>query len=148
MGELFHACLERHAPPGKPLNLPALARRLGLAADLTRIEADARDLLTQPHLARFFDPTQYRRAFNELELLDSGGQVQRLDRVVEFDDAVWLLDYKSGEDSRVIREAELVARHHPQLARYRTLLAALYSDRPIHAALLLGDGRLVKVTTV
>jgi len=148
MGELFHACLERHAPPGKPLNLPALARRLGLEADLTRIEAEARDLLTQPHLARFFDPTQYRCAFNELELLDSGGQVQRLDRVVEFDGAVWLLDYKSGEDSRMIREAELVARHHPQLARYRTLLAALYSDRPIHAALLLGDGRLVKVTTV
>ena len=147
-GELFHACLERHAPPGRPRDLSALAKRLGLAAELTRIEAEACALLAQPHLARFFDPTQYRRACNELELLDAGGQVQRLDRVVEFDDAVWLLDYKTGDDSRIAREAELVARHHPQLAGYHTLLTALYPDRPIHAALLLADGRLVKMTTV
>jgi ATP-dependent helicase/nuclease subunit A len=147
-GELFHACLEQHAPPGRPHNLSTLAKRLGLAAELTRIEADARALLAQPHLAQFFDPAQYRRAFNELELLDAGGQMQRLDRVVEFDDSVWVLDYKTGDDSRMASEAEWVARHHPQLGGYRTLLAALYPGRPIHAALLLADGRLLRLTTV
>jgi len=68
--------------------------------------------------------------------------------VVEFDDAVWLLDYKTGDDSRIAREAELVARHHPQLAGYCTQLSTLYPARPIHAALLLADGRLVKMTTI
>jgi len=142
-GELFHACLEFHAPPGALRDLPALALRLGLATELTRIEAAARDLLAQPHLARFFDPTQYRRAHNERPLLDGGGREQRLDRVVEFDDAVWLLDYKTGDDSRGASEAQLIERHQPQLAGYQTLLAALYPGRPIHAALLLADGRLV-----
>ncbi|MGA9163101.1 MAG: PD-(D/E)XK nuclease family protein, partial [Thiobacillus sp.] len=156
-GELFHACLEHHAPlgmdptvgggasalQGTPRDLAALAQRLNLATELARIESAARDLLAQPHLARFFDPTQYRRAHNELTLLDAGGRVQRLDRVVEFDDAVWLLDYKTGDDSRAASEAQLIERHQPQLAGYQMLLAALYPGRPIEAALLLADGRLV-----
>ncbi len=144
-GELFHACLEHHAPPGTPRDLPALAMQLGVAAGLARIEADARALLAQPHLARFFDPALYRRAHSELALLDADGRVQRLDRVVEFDDAVWLIDYKTGDDSRMLADAQLAERHRPQLAGYRALLAALYPDRPVHAAVLLADGRLIQV---
>ncbi len=150
-GELFHACLEHHAPPGidalggTPRDLPALAQRLNLATELARIESEARALLAQPHLARFFDPAQYQRAHNELTLLDASGRTQRLDRVVEFDDAVWLIDYKTGGDSCAVNETLLIERHQPQLAGYQTLLAALYPDRPIHAALLLADGRLVSI---
>ncbi|MBS1148056.1 MAG: hypothetical protein H6R08_2232 [Proteobacteria bacterium] len=148
-GELFHACLEHHAPPGidglngTPRDLPAQAQRLNLATELARIESEARALLAQPHLARFFDPAQYRRAHNELTLLDASGRTQRLDRVVEFDDAVWLIDYKTGADDCSASETLLTERHRPQLAGYQTLLAALYPERPIHAALLLADGRLI-----
>ena len=145
-GELFHACLEHHAPPGAPRDLPALATRLGVAADLKQIEADARALLAQPHLARFFDPAQYRHAHNELVLLDADGRMQRLDRVVELDEAVWLIDYKTGDDSRSLPDAQLAEHHRSQLAGYRMLLAGLYPDKPVHAALLLADGRLVDLT--
>ncbi len=147
-GELFHACLEHLAPPGRPRNLVALAKRLGMAAELSRIEAAAHSLLAQPHLAQFFDPAQYRRAFNELELLDAGGQVQRLDRVVERDDAVWVLDYKTGDDSRALSDEQLSERHRHQLAGYQTLLAGLYPEQPVRAALLLADGRLVRLGPV
>jgi len=143
MGELFHACLEHHAPPGAPRDLPALAARLGLDAQLDRTEAAARALLAQPHLARFFDPAQYRSAYNEWALLDSSGRLQRLDRVVEFDDAIWLIDYKTGDDSRGVSDAQLVERHRAQLAGYRSLLAELHAGKPVHAALLLADGRLI-----
>ncbi|WP_310448076.1 UvrD-helicase domain-containing protein [Thiobacillus sp.] len=148
-GELFHACLEVHAPPGvtglngTPRDLPALAQRLKLATALAEIESAARALLAKPHLARFFDPAQYRRAHNELTLLDAVGRTQRLDRVVEFDDAVWLIDYKTGADDCSASETLLIERHRPQLAGYQMLLTALYPERPIHAALLLADGRLV-----
>ncbi len=142
-GELFHACLEHYAPPGVPRDLPTLATRLGLAATLDAIASAARTLLTQPHLARFFDPKHYRRAFSELTLLDGNGRQQRLDRVVEFDDSVWLIDYKTGDDSRSLTGAELAERHRAQLAGYQILLAGLYPDKPLHAALLLADGRLV-----
>ncbi|HEY9198358.1 MAG TPA: PD-(D/E)XK nuclease family protein, partial [Gammaproteobacteria bacterium] len=146
-GELFHACLERLAPPGSPVDLPALAARLGLENQLDAIESAARTLLAQPHLARFFDPTQYRRARNELALLDDCGRLQRLDRVVECDDSVWLIDYKTGDDSRSLSDAQLAERHRAQLAGYQSLLAALYPAKPIHAALLLADGRLINLET-
>ncbi|HJX58821.1 MAG TPA: PD-(D/E)XK nuclease family protein, partial [Thiobacillus sp.] len=142
-GDLFHACLERHAPPGAPRDLPALAARLGLETRLESTETAARALLAQPHLARFFDPAQYRRAHNEWSLLDGSGHLQRLDRVVEFDDAVWLIDYKTGDDSRALSDAQLVERHRAQLTGYRILLAELHAGKPVHVALLLADGRLV-----
>jgi ATP-dependent helicase/nuclease subunit A len=158
-GELFHACLEVHAPSGVSLgpappgvaslngtpDLPTLAQRLKLATELAEIEGEARALLAKPHLTRFFDPAQYRRAHNELTLLDAVGRPQRLDRVVEFDDAVWLIDYKTGADDCSASETTLIERHRPQLVGYRTLLGALYPERPIHAALLLADGRLVSI---
>jgi len=146
-GELFHACLECLAPPGAPRDLPGLAARLGLETQLESIEAAARDLLAQPHLAHLFDPAQFRRAHNELTLLDRSGRLQRLDRVVEFDEAVWLIDYKTGDDSRNLSDAQLAERHRPQLAEYQSLLAGLYPGKPVHAALLLADGRLIHLET-
>jgi ATP-dependent helicase/nuclease subunit A len=145
IGELFHACLEAHAPPGATRDLPALAARLGLEAELASTEAAARALLAQPHLAHFFRPAQYLRAHNEWALLDGSGRLQRLDRVVEFDDAVWLIDYKTGEDSRALSDARLVEQHRAQLASYRSLLAELYAGKPVHSALLLADGRLIQM---
>ncbi len=142
-GELFHACLEHHAPPSVPRDLSDLASRLGVASELKRIESAARALLALPHLARFFDPTHYQTAHNELALLDAHGRTQRLDRVVQFDDAVWVIDYKTGDDSLDVPDAQLAERHHAQLSNYRTLLTRLYPDKPVHAALLLADGRLI-----
>jgi len=146
-GELFHACLEQLAPPGVARDLPALATRLGVDAELKPIEAEARALLTLPQLLRFFDPSQYRRAHNELTLLGADGRMQRLDRVVEFDDAVWLIDYKTGEDSRALSDVQLAERHRVQLAGYQALLTELHAGKPVHAALLLADGRLIPIDT-
>ena len=147
-GELFHACLERHAPPGAARDLPQLAVRLGLAAELPAIEAAARALIARPELAPLFDPVRYRVAHNELALIDGDGQLHRIDRVVEHDDGLWLIDYKTGEDSLMADDAELVARHRPQLDAYRALLAALKPGRAIRAALLRADGRLVDVAAL
>ncbi len=57
-GELFHACLEIHAPPSVPAarDLSALAVRLGLGEALAGIEADARALLAQPGSGALFRP--------------------------------------------------------------------------------------------
>jgi ATP-dependent helicase/nuclease subunit A len=147
-GELFHACLEAHAPPGAARDLPALAARLRLATDLPGIEAAARALIGQAALAHLFDPARYRRAHNELALIDGEGRLHRVDRVVEHADAIWLIDYKTGEESRAETDADLAARHRPQLAAYHALVAALWPGRTIRAALLLADGRLVDLQTV
>jgi ATP-dependent helicase/nuclease subunit A len=143
MGELFHACLEHYAP-GTERDLSAFTRQLGLSADRhATIEQMARALIAAPHLTRFFQPEFFLRARNEMAILDEEGNTQRLDRVVEFDDEVWLLDYKTGADALQETDAALQARHGAQLGRYTRLLAQLHAHKSIHAALVLADGRLV-----
>jgi ATP-dependent helicase/nuclease subunit A len=145
-GELFHACLERHAPPGAPRNLSALASKLGLDADtLAAIEAQARALIARPELTRYFNPARYRRACNELAILDIEGNTQRIDRLVEFDEAIWIIDYKTGEESAALPEEALLAQHRLQLERYAAAVTALHPGTAVHAALLLSTGKLLPV---
>ena len=146
MGELFHACLEHYAPPGTGRDLSAFTRQLGLSADRhAKIEQMARALIAAPHLTRFFQPEHFLCARNEMAILDEEGNTQRLDRVVEFDDEVWVLDYKTGADVLLETDAALQDSHGPQLARYTRLLAQLHADKPIRAALVLADSRLVRL---
>lgn len=117
----------------------AIAAELGLTgAAFAAVEAAARSCLTHPQARRFFAPG-YRAAHNELEFIDADGVVGRIDRLVEFDDAVWLLDYKTGGHA----EADLARRAEPHVAQldaYRRAARALYPGKPVHAALLFSDG--------
>ena len=54
----------------------------------------AERLLAAPALQRFFSPGCYRRAWNEVEFADSSGNLFRIDRLVEDDEAIWVLDYR------------------------------------------------------
>jgi ATP-dependent helicase/nuclease subunit A len=147
LGELFHACLEQHAPPGATRELAALAARLGIGAnELAAVEARARALIARPELARFFDPALYLRARNELDILDRDGNTQRIDRLVEFADTVWVLDYKTGEESETLADEALLAQHRPQLAGYVESVASLHAGKPVRAALLLACGHLVSLS--
>jgi len=108
---------------------------LHLAAQLLR---SARQALALPALARFFDPAQFVRAVNELEII-AGGEVQRADRVVEFADALWVLDYKAR-----VTEEELPA-YRAQIAGYKQALAAIHAGREVRAGLIdLAAGRLIE----
>lgn len=149
-GELFHACLEHHAPPsnnaGNSQKLNALAERLGLdATELTRIENQAKALIALPELQRFFDPSHYLRAHNELAILLPSGDTRRIDRLVELGKETWVLDYKTGEADTRASEADLVARYGSQLAEYRLAVENLRPEKPVRTALLIADGRLVNV---
>ncbi|MCS6786623.1 MAG: UvrD-helicase domain-containing protein, partial [Thiobacillaceae bacterium] len=120
----------------------AIRQDLGLDAETyARVRTQAQRLLDAPALARFFDPRRYRAASNELEFVDGDGQLRRIDRVVEFDDEVWVLDYKTGETE----PATALARHQTQLAAYRQAIRHLYPDRRVRAALVLADGTLAEV---
>lgn len=79
---------------------------------------------------RFFETG---RARNELEYVGADGQLRRIDRLVEFDDELWVLDYKSGG---------LDPAYWLQLADYRRAIAALHPGKTVRAALLFGDGRM------
>jgi ATP-dependent helicase/nuclease subunit A len=143
-GELFHACLERHAPPGAARDLSMLAARLGIsAAGLAEAERAAQALLALPELSRFFDPGRYLRARNELAFVDCNGQMQRIDRLVEFAHETWVLDYKTGSAGTDSNEAALAERHRAQLQAYVRAAEALLPGKPVRAGIVLADGRLV-----
>jgi ATP-dependent helicase/nuclease subunit A len=106
-----------------------------------KITTMARRILSLPELAPAFDAKRHLRARNELEFLDQGGRVARIDRLVEFDAEVWVLDYKTGglDEPDPVRRAES---HLAQMAGYRAAALALYPGKAVRVALVFGDGRV------
>jgi ATP-dependent helicase/nuclease subunit A len=98
----------------------------------------AQHLLTAPHLARFFDAQHYRSASNEMPYVNASGELKRIDRLVEFDDEVWVLDYK-------LTDNQDVARHQAQMREYQVAMASVYADKRVRCALLFADGKLSEV---
>jgi ATP-dependent helicase/nuclease subunit A len=115
-------------PPARPAGLdPAQWREL---------EAMARRLVASDGLQRFFDPAQYRWSANELEFVLPDGRTGRIDRLVEFDDDIWILDYKSGQGER------FADAYTAQLAGYADAVASIKPGKMVHAALIRPDGAL------
>ena len=137
-GILTHAYLQgatgaRDAGLSQPqamLVFDDLVRRLGATADdIAAARAQGAALLATPQLNRWFDPQQFCAAHNELEIL-AGGETKRLDRLVEFDAEVWVLDYKAR-----VSEGDRAA-YFAQLAGYVAAVTPLYPGKTIHAALV------------
>lgn len=99
------------------------------------VRRQAQVILQSPQLERFFNPAAHIEARNEMDIATGDGYV-RLDRIVLFEDAVWILDYK-----RNLLESEYVA-YRAQLARYRELMRPLFPARQIHTAWITADGQL------
>jgi ATP-dependent helicase/nuclease subunit A len=123
---------------------PAAEFRPLPTTDEARAAAMAGRILASPELRPFFDPAQHLAAHNELEYLDAAGQRRRIDRLVEFEAEVWVLDYKTGG----LEEPDLAAHAQPhlaQLADYRRAMAHLYPVKRVRCGLIFGDGRLYEI---
>src|SRR5450830_100622 len=138
-GVALHALLERMTeartwPPVLPEDA-VIARWLPCPRPLaTTIRAQAATMLAQPALERFFNPALYRHARNEMDIVTGDG-VLRCDRVVVFDDEVWILDYK-----RNLLDSERAA-YAAQLVGYRDAALSVFSDKRIRSALITADGQ-------
>lgn len=140
-GIALHALMERltQSWPVHIHEVPLLAKWLPCSRELAAVvRAQADTILARPELQRFFDPAQHRFARNEMEIVSSAG-VARFDRVVMFDDELWILDYK-----RNLFDSERVA-YAAQLARYRVAAQDVFPDLKIRTALITVDGTLTEV---
>ena len=95
---------------------------------------DAQRILESPLLQRFFDPERYIRARNEVSYVSSSGEIRRIDRLVEFADEIWILDYKTGEMRSSYRD---------QLEEYRIAMRSVF-DKPVRCGLVFTDGSLLE----
>lgn len=118
------------------------ALRLALDLDdpaFLAVEQAARACLDSPDARRFFDSACYLRARNEVEYIDREGVRRRIDRLVEFEDSVWVIDYKTGG----LDEPDLARRALPyieQLIDYSRAMGDLHPRKAVHAGLLFSDG--------
>jgi len=108
------------------------------SAEIDSLWQQAQHLLTSPQLARFFGAQHYRSACNEMPYVNAAGELKRIDRLVEFDDEVWVLDYKTGDSGDP-------APYRTQLAEYRSAMQAVYADKTVRCALVFADGVLSEV---
>jgi ATP-dependent helicase/nuclease subunit A len=145
-GIWLHALLQ-HLAPGIPLPLAGEGQgereRLQQSCGIPPGEMDillrqAQDLLAQTSLQRFFDPKHYLSANNEMSYVNARGEMKRIDRLVEFEDEVWVLDYKLGD-------SEEVARYRSQMQEYKAAMQSVYAGKKVHCALVFADGVLNEI---
>lgn len=139
-GTLVHLLLEAITPPNPVQDAALLQAQFGAHPQFANAHQHARSILDQPQLQRFFDPTHYRRAWNELSYLRQNGSSYRIDRVVEFDDEVWVLDYKTDQTDDT---QQLIQRHRAQLTEYRMAIQVCYPALSIRCAIVSAGGELV-----
>jgi ATP-dependent helicase/nuclease subunit A len=133
-----------------------LQQRLAIpSAEMESLWQQAQHLLATPQLIRFFDAQQYRNACNEMPYVNAQGELKRIDRLVEFDDEVWVLDYKLGapkagnplsaKADAVLTHREDAARYRAQMQEYRSAMQTVYAGKMVRSALLFADGALSEV---
>lgn len=138
-GVWLHGLLEHLAPVSGQdamADTGELQRKLGIPPDQADALLDtAYALLSLPHLSVYFDPSCYLFAANELAYVDDAGRVRRIDRLVEFEHEVWVLDYKSGQanDAKV------------QLDEYRRAMQAVHPSKKVRCGVIFADGNLLEV---
>lgn len=143
-GTVFHRVMECLAVDAHA-DVEAIASRYGLTPEeVRRCVAQARRLTRNAAVRRFLDPTMFIKAFNELPLVDEYGNVRRIDRLVEFADEVWVLDYKTGE-AIAAEGSELAAEYREQVAAYCRSVRAVFPGKRVRGALVFADGDVVEV---
>ncbi len=151
LGVAVHQLLqqaESGALPAPLTELPAaaLAGWLGVdAGAAAQAREVAQAVLASPAVARFFDPQQVRWARNEVDVALPAREGQprslgRIDRLVELDDALWVLDYKLATAAGLDTD-----RYADTLRRYGEAVSAWRPGKAVRLALISGDGRLIEV---
>jgi ATP-dependent helicase/nuclease subunit A len=135
-GTWLHALLQQLSMPGAIADQAAMQTKCGIPPDeIDMLWQQAQALLSQPALQRFFDATQHRRAHNEMPYVNALGELKRIDRLVEFEAEVWVLDYKTGASHDP-------AAYRAQMDEYRSAMQSVYADKAVRCALVFADGIL------
>ncbi|MEO7622358.1 MAG: UvrD-helicase domain-containing protein [Gallionella sp.] len=141
-GIWLHALLEQRISSyaqSIPLTKEALQQRCAIPlGEMDALWQHAQALLEHASLQRFFDPQHYLEAHNEMPYVNARGELKRIDRLVEFHDEVWVLDYKTGDSATS-------EPYHAQLTEYRTAMQTLYPTKKVCCALLFLDGQLHEI---
>lgn len=130
LGRGWHALLEL----GARADVAAVARACALSHEQIEQASAAADRVRRS-LPQFFGA----RAQAELELVSAEGELLRVDRLVETDDALWIVDFKWR-----VTETER-APYEAQVRRYGAMMRQIRGDKTVRLALVTADGTLIEV---
>jgi ATP-dependent helicase/nuclease subunit A len=95
-----------------------------------------------PILKPYLTDNQWVQAWNEIDIADEQGKSYRMDRLVEFDDHLAILDYKLT----IPEEGdEKYDKYRKQLQGYQAELARIRKDKPNKAFLISSKGDLKEI---
>ncbi|MFM2029420.1 MAG: hypothetical protein RL517_611 [Pseudomonadota bacterium] len=95
-----------------------------------------------PKLKPYLTDNQWVQAWNEIDIADQEGKSYRMDRLVEFDDHLAILDYKL-----TIPEvgSEAHDKYRAQLNNYKQELGRIRPDKPAKAYLISSKGEMAEI---
>ncbi|MDD2774969.1 MAG: UvrD-helicase domain-containing protein [Gallionella sp.] len=136
-GIWLHGLLEKLTEPHG--EIPDLQGELQIPeTHFSDLLVQAHYILTAPHLVKFFDANQHQTASNEVAYVNADGELRRMDRLVEFENEIWVLDYKSGNPNEA-------PHYHLQLHEYRAAMQSVYPHKKVRSGLIFGGGEWVEV---
>ncbi|MGV0981637.1 MAG: UvrD-helicase domain-containing protein [Polynucleobacter sp.] len=147
-GVHFHRLLEHlthqtGATSPEPMSADQVARWLGIDNELANKALDqANAVLKTQELQRYLTANQWVQAWNEIDIADKEGRSYRMDRLVEFDDHLAILDYKLTIPEE---GSEAYGKYCAQLNNYKQELARIRPDKPNKAFLISSKGDLKEV---
>ncbi len=130
LGRAWHAFLEL----GDTAAIDAVGRAHALRPEQVESAVAAARRVRQ-EWPQFFGTT----AAAEVELVAENGEVLRVDRLVEHDDALWIIDFKW----RVTANERLP--YEAQVRRYAQVLQAIRADKPVRIGLITAAGEFSEV---
>ncbi len=95
-----------------------------------------------PKLKPDLTDNQWVQAWNEIDIADKEGKSYRIDRLVEFDDHLAILDYKLTIPEE---GSEAYGKYQVQLNNYKQELGRIRPDKPAKAYLISAQGKIKEV---
>ncbi len=149
-GHWFHAVLERITPQQYRAaeaipDARSLIKRLDMDEAGAQLTIDrARTVCHHPELAAFFNPAMYRNAWNELDVVSEDGRCLRIDRLLEFEDELVVLDYKLSIPEKT---DPLYLQYQLQLGRYCQAVQRMFPDKTVRSLLIDAQGTSANLLT-
>jgi ATP-dependent helicase/nuclease subunit A len=148
-GTHFHKLLEfltTHSGSQVALAMPSeqeLMNWLGIDQERAKkLRERVQLVMDAPILKPYLTDNQWIQAWNEIDIADEQGKSYRMDRLVEFDDHLAILDYKLT----IPEEGdEKYDKYRKQLQGYQAELARIRKDKPNKAFLISSKGDLKEV---
>jgi ATP-dependent helicase/nuclease subunit A len=140
---LEHLTLQTGAAKPEVMSTEQISGWLGISHEsASKALNQATTVLNTQELAQYLTENQWVQAWNEIDVVSLDGKSFRLDRLVEFDDHLAILDYKLTIPDE---SSEAYTKYRKQLQGYQSELKRIRQDKPSRAYLISAKGDLKEV---